>query len=312
MRRVRIRDFLETEDMIFSVVTYKHPSNHYNALLRFVRDPRGERTRDNINYRKLSFQEAVNYINTWRPEYGDGEPHKVPDANLKRIVRPKKALSRLNKEGHAEITTITKKLLAEGANSEDLGITGSHLVGLDQPSSDIDFVAYGLKGFKAARLALRKGIKNGGIRSVEEETWGRIYRKRSPELDFDEFIEHEKRKFNRGMIGKRYFDLLFTRSWSEIKDIPSRGKKREKMVVEAKVTDDSFCFDSPAIYEVEHPEIDRVASYTHTYAGQVFKGEELQAKGWVEESEKETLLVVGTSRKAKGEWIRSLDLIKNR
>lgn len=298
--------------MIFSVVTYKYPTDHYNVLLRFVRDSRGERTRDNMNYRKLSFQEAVDYINTWRPEYGGGEPHKVPDTDLKRIVRPKKALSRLNKGEHPEITAVAKKLLAEGANLEDLGITGSHLVGLDQPSSDIDFVAYGVGGFKTARLALRRGIKSGRIQPIKKETWERIYKKRSPELDFDEFVKHEKRKFNRGMIGERYFDLLFARSWSEIKNIPSRGERRGKITIEAKVTDDRFCFDSPAIYEVEHSEIDRVVSYTHTYAGQVFKGEELQAKGWVEESEKETLQVIGTSRKAKGEWIRSLDLVKDK
>jgi predicted nucleotidyltransferase len=53
-----------------------------------------------------------------------------------------------------------------------------------------------------------------------------------------------------------------------------------------------------------------VLSYTHTYAGQALAGEVIEASGMVEEVEGFKRLVVGTSREPKGEWIRSLTLLK--
>jgi len=76
------------------------------------------------------------------------------------------------------------------------------------------------------------------------------------------------------------------------------------------VTDDQFAFDSPAVYEINHPDISRVLSFTHTYTGQAFAGELLQAQGIIEKHGNEHWLVVGTTREAKGEYIRSLSLLE--
>lgn len=298
--------------MIFSVVTYRHPSDGYYCLLRYVRDPEGERVRGDGRYRKLDFQDAVKFIEESRPEYGGGMPHRVPQSALKLILRPKKGLKRILDEGRQDIVRIVEGLVDEGAMLNDLGVTGSHLAGLDRPSSDIDLVAYGVRGFETARKALSRAIENGKLNEPNDEVWRKIYSKRSPELSFKEFVFHEKRKNNRGVIDGRYFDLLFTRDWDEIKDIPKWGEGKKKMRIEARVTGDRFCFDNPAIYEVEHQTVDKVLSYTHTYVGQAFEGEVLQAEGWVVEAGDETLLVVGTTRKARGEWIRSLTAFGNR
>ena len=142
------------------------------------------------------------------------------------------------------------------------------------------------------------------------EMWERIYKKRIPEISFEEFVVHEERKGNRGMVEGTYFDLLFVRDWEQIKEPLARGKDIGTMRIEATVINADLAFDSPAIYKVMHPEIDHVLSYTHTYAGQALPRELIEAQGTVERIGKKKRLVVGTSREPKGEWIRSLTLLK--
>jgi predicted nucleotidyltransferase len=52
-----------------------------------------------------------------------------------------------------------------------------------------------------------------------------------------------------------------------------------------------------------HPTISRILSFTHTYTGQAFVGELIEAQGVVEQHGDEQWLVVGTTREAKGEFI---------
>ncbi|HQJ62015.1 MAG TPA: DNA polymerase subunit beta, partial [Methanothrix soehngenii] len=76
------------------------------------------------------------------------------------------------------------------------------------------------------------------------------------------------------------------------------------------VTDCEFAFDSPAIFRLDHPEVKEILCFTHTYAGQALPGERIEAKGVLEETANGLRLVVGTTREARGEWIRSLSLLE--
>jgi len=149
------------------------------------------------------------------------------------------------------------------------------------------------------------------IQDLDEATWRKIYSKRKPETGFDEFMLHEMRKGNRGMISGTYFDLLFTRDWSQIRPQPA-GKPAGKFRIEAEVLDANFAFDSPAIYRLDHEEVKEIFCYSHTYAGQALPGERLEAQGVLEETSQGLRMVVGTTREAKGEWIRSLTLLEGR
>ena len=161
-----------------------------------------------------------------------------------------------------------------------------------------------------AIAAAKINSKAGSIEDIDDAMWQRIYEKRIPEISFDEFILHEKRKGNRGMVDGTYFDLLFVRDWDQIKEPMQRGKDVGTMKIEAKVTNVDFAFDSPSVYKVDHDEIEHVLSYTHTYAGQALVGEVIEAQGVVEQVGEIKRLVVGTSREPKGEWIRSLTLLE--
>ena len=67
---------------------------------------------------------------------------------------------------------------------------------------------------------------------------------------------------------------------------------------------------SAAVYLVDHEEVSRVLSFTHTYSGQAKPGEAIEAAGVLEQHGDEQWLIVGTTREAKGEYIVSTSLLR--
>ncbi|MBN2109991.1 MAG: nucleotidyltransferase domain-containing protein [Methanosarcinaceae archaeon] len=310
MIKTRIRDFLITDDnWIFAVSDYFHPHG-IRSTLRYVPDEKGERKLNGIRYRKYDFDAAFDFMRRNRPEWVE-DVHVVPEDRIKKILRPNDVIESLS-ISDSRVGTIVRTLKEAGIPADRMGVTGSFLPGLQNEGSDVDFVVYGENWF-VARDAIRQAKDaDGPIEEINEQMWRKIYRKRVPEISFEEFVLHERRKGNRGMVEGTYFDLLFVRDWEKIKEPIGRGRDIGKMKIEAKVTNADLSFDSPSVYIVDHGEIDHVLSYTHTYAGQALAGETIEASGTVEQAGKHKRLVVGTSREPKGEWIRSLTLLENK
>jgi predicted nucleotidyltransferase len=305
--KARIRDFIKTKNgWIFSVADYAY-SEGFRCLLRYVPDPSGSREADGKKYKKMEFDESFDFLLREKPEYVH-DLHIVPEEDVARIYRPNEELP-IVAEKDDRVKRISTMLALEGVPQMCMGITGSMLIGLQSPSSDIDFVAYGRSWWKAREIVAKAKVK-GFIQELDEAMWRRIYSKRRPEIGFDEFVLHEQRKGNRGMIDGTYFDLLFTRDWSQIRPtLPGKVIGRRKIV--GKVVDAEFSFDSPAIFKLEH-EVSEILCYSHTYAGQALPGEIVEAMGVLEETPAGQRLVVGTTREAKGEWIRSLTLLNGK
>lgn len=290
---------------IFAVADYSHPEG-IRSLLRYVPDPGGEREAGGVRYRKLDFDPSFQFLKAARPDY-IRDLHVVPENDVARFFRPPEGLKSVAMKD-TRVNRIATLLADAGVPWEEMGITGSMLIGLQGPSSDIDFVVYGPWWWKAREIINRAKAK-GDIAELDDVTWRKIYNKRRPETGFLEFVLHEKRKGNRGMIDGTYFDLLFTRDWDQIRQhLPGRPLGRRKIVAE--VEDATFSFDSPAIYRLKHDEVAEIFCYSHTYAGQALPGEILEANGVVEETAGGLRLVVGTTREAKGEWIRSLTMLE--
>ncbi|MCL7411049.1 MAG: nucleotidyltransferase domain-containing protein [Methanosarcinaceae archaeon] len=310
MIKTRLRDFIITkDDWIFAVADYFHPDG-IRSTFRYVPDENGERELDGIHYKKYDFDVAFEFMRENRPEWVQ-DVHVVPESEIKHILHPTDCIPRLIETDH-RVAAIVKTLQDAGIPLSKMGVTGSLLPGLQNETSDIDFVVYGKDWFIArdAIAAAKSNSNSGIIEDIDDAMWQRIYAKRIPEISFDEFILHEKRKGNRGMVDGTYFDLLFVRDWDQIKEPIQRGKDIGTLKIEATVTNSDFAFDSPSVYKVDHEEIDHVLSYTHTYAGQALVGEVIEAQGVVEQVEDMKRLVVGTSREPKGEWIRSLTLLE--
>lgn len=327
----RLRDMIVTHDgLIFAVCDYFHPENGVRAVLRYVPDASGPRVcrTSGKRYRKTDFDEAMAYVSENRPEWMADVPI-VPYTEIAEIRRPGDVIPALlcGEIDHPAALSVVRAFSDAGIPEEAMGITGSILAGLNDGTSDIDFLVYG-KEWHRARTVLET-LKRGnvsGIRDPDAAMWRRIYAKRRPPVDFDTFLAHEIRKGNRGMIGTVYFDLLFVRSSDMILTPPPRGKDTVRAEVSGIVSDDSFSFDSPAVFRLVPnsvsvsplsgslplPPIAEIFSYTHTYAGQAVKGETILACGIVEDLGGTARLVVGTRREPQDEWIRSLSLEQNR
>ena len=269
----RIRDFFETnEGWIFAVSDYNHPHG-LRSLLRYIPDPSGERAARGMRYRKMDFDQAFEFLRQNRPDYIQ-DLHVVPESDVLRLYDPSQGL-RAVAEKDPKTEKIALILNQAGVPWEEMGITGSRLIGLQAPASDIDFVVYGPMWWKARNIVDR-AKREGVIQDLDEETWKKIYAKRKPEISLEEFMLHEKRKGNRGMIDGTYFDLLFTRDWNQIQPL-DEGRPVGQGLVEAQVTDCEFAFDSPAIFRLDHPEVKEILCFTHTYAGQALPGERIEA-----------------------------------
>jgi uncharacterized protein len=300
----RLRDFIQDRDgWLYAVSTYDN-ADRIGCILRYVPDPSGERVdRSGKRYRKLDFGPAFRLIEQEKPDYLD-IVHRVPWGDVERVLKPDLELPAII--GRDQRVKTLAGLFPVPTTS--MGCTGSLLCGLEIESSDIDFVVYG-KDWFIARDALRQAVARSLLEPMSDALWQRIYEKRQPDIALDEFIAHEERKWNRGRLGDTYFDLLYTRSYGDIVQPAIRGEVLGSLTIEAVVTDATYTFDNPAVYKVDHPEISRVLSFTHTYSGQAEQGEVIEACGVCEQHGTEQWLIVGTTREAHGEYIVSKTLL---
>lgn len=306
MNPVRLRDFIKDKNGWYYAVAAYDNASRIGSVLRYIPDSSGDRIDNSgIRYRKVEFDEAYQLIEKLHPEWVD-LVHRIPYDNIEEVLKPDERIEAVAAQ-YPKAAKLVKTLRLPPCS---FGVTGSLLCGLGGENSDIDGVVYG-DAFRHAQKQLNRSFREGYIEALSEELWQTVYKKRNPETSYDEFILHEKRKFNRGQVDGTYFDLLYTRAYHDLPGFTMhKGTILGKKTIEAIVVDDQFVFDSPAIYEIDHPDISRVLSFTHTYTGQAFKSEQIQAQGIIEQHGNEKWLIVGTTREAKGEFIRSLSLLE--
>ncbi|RLI82314.1 DNA polymerase subunit beta [Archaeoglobales archaeon] len=308
---LRLRDFIKVKDCFFSIVGYDH-SKGVKSFLRYVPSPRGDRILERTRYRKLLHDEAVKY-STERDLYYNEELgiFLVPHEDIQKVYKPENKIKELleGKFTDEELRKIVE--FFSGIPTEKMGVTGSRLIDLKSEESDVDFVMYGDFWF-IGREKIRNGIESGKLAEPSQEMWDFIYTKRKVNIPFDIFLLHERRKYHRAVLGSTYFDLLYVRDYNELgKSIPEwRGKRLEKTTIKGELLDDSLTFDYPACFPLSKTKVRAILCFTHTYVGQAIKGEEIEARGYVEEIGGERYLVVGTSREVTDEYILSLDLIE--
>jgi len=300
---LRLRDFIRVGDLYFSVIGYNN-KKYVKSMLRYAPSKNGKREKNGKFFKKLNFDEAVEI----GKEYFSRECgiFKVRYDEIDEIYKPEERLPRIE---DVDVKKVVE--FFSGIPMENMGITGSRLIGLEDLDSDIDFVMYGKWWFKG-REKIKKGIERGELSEPDEDTWEFIYKKRSPPLTYESFLLHEKRKFHRAFIGSTYFDLLYVRDYQNLTGkFPEKiGKKVCFKKLRGVVTDDSLVFDYPAYYPIKNSEVEAVVSFTHTFAGQAFAGELIEASGWIEVIDERRYLIAGSKREVRDEYIVSLTLLK--
>lgn len=300
------RDFLETpEELIFAVVEAGTEDGRALCFLRYRREAG--------SWRKLGTKQANACLKRRHPEYlfyspsRDAHLHGVPTERIVWHFQPRQRVRELLAQGASD--NVERKALAlldwlgeRGVGPDHVGLTGSLLIRAQRPDSDLDFVIYDREQFQAARTAVREGLARGVLQNLSESLWRDTYERRACSLGAAEFRWHEERKFNKAAIEGSKFDLALVVA---APPLPA-GEKRGPRILTARVLDDTYAFDQPARYPLDHPTITEALSFTHTYVGQAQAGEWVEISGNVEETADGCRIVVGSSREAPGEYIRVL------
>lgn len=308
---IQPKDYIYTkEGLFFAVVSDLIENNRALSFLRY---------RDNNGVlEKLETNVATDFVNehyaayNFHSQYADIGLHGIPLEQILKLYRPQETVTKLLASGKLD----TKQhdalkmigfLIDENIDKECLGITGSIMLEAHNEKSDIDMVIYGRENFHRVRGLLKKMTSNDGPASIDESMWRDTYQRRDCELDFNEYYMHELKKYNKCMSGSSKVDFSMLPLASEKVEECGPYKKLGKEKIVARVVDANFTFDFPARYYIDHKYINEVVVYTATYIGQAEINDRIEAVGYIEEDRYgKKRLVVGTSREAKGEYIKNL------
>jgi uncharacterized protein len=306
---IRPKDFISIDDrLFFAVVSEYQEEDRALTYLRYIKDGN--------EMQKLDTQQANKLISESYPEllfhshYADIELHGISLASIKQIYRPDQTVVRLmDMESpdakQQDAIKIIKLLLEAGIQLDYIGVTGSLMLDTHNEQSDIDMIIYGRERFFKVRQAIQKYLKSGELESLNEFMWQDAWQRRDCTLSFDEYQSHELRKFNKCISGTSKVDISMIPETYERFQENGPYKKMGQDKILAVVTEDTYAYDFPARYFIDHETINELVSYTATYTGQAQQGEKIEAAGYVEQgSDGKKRLLVGTSREAVGEYIR--------
>lgn len=309
--------YLESSDgLFFAVKGLIHPPHRVVAYLRYSPDPEGDRQKGNLRYRRLyQFEEQEVWLKQRYPAYLFFDPilgewlQGVPKARIKEVYDPCLKLAELRCRGCLgpleEKTLEFVDLLSNRAQAPDrsLGVSGSILVGLHTPGSDLDIVVYGTAHGRAVHRALRelRHEPQSGVRSLNEAEMRQLYvaRSRDTPMGFEDFIRLEERKVIQGRFrGCEYF-IRFVRTAAEIGETygdrtyaPLGQVEMEATVADAKeaiftpctyrIEDVRFSAASPSLRPLLRSLPDEIVSYRGRFCEQAWEGERITARGKLE------------------------------
>ena len=237
------------------------------------------------------------------------ELHLVPHEWISRHYPAPAAARRLLGEAR-DVTERTaanaiRLLVSGGVPMDDIGLTGSLLIGRHGTGSDVDIVLYGRAAFERARRIVRAALRDGRADALDDNAWREAWRRRAPSLAFGDYVWHERRKTNKFLLDGTKVDLTLL-SREPDRDADLRPWSKHGLVcVRGRVVDASAAFDHPSRYRIDATEVQDILVTTATYTGQALEGEVVEACGWLERAPGDAVrLLVGSSREAEGEYLK--------
>jgi uncharacterized protein len=309
------KDFIETaEGLVFAVVqSGTETSDGQEKVLCFLRYIKQD-NEQNGSWQKLSTEQANTYLKNQHPEYLyhsailDAQLHAFATT---RIIQHHKCKDRLQQvllshqrdKVEKDLIDLCSLFQQNGLDLAQAGVTGSILIGAQKQDSDIDLVFYRREAFHNARAITADLIGKQQLGSLGDKDWNEAYARRSCTLSLEEYVWHERRKFNKALINGRKFDLNFVAE--TIKAEPVIYQKLGEVTLQCKITEDHYSFDYPALYSIDHDSIRAAVCFIATYTGQAFIGETVEISGLLEQADDGSKrIVVGSSREAPGEYIK--------
>jgi len=304
-------DLIETFDgNIFDVKGLVHPPGKVIAFIRFTPDPKGNRARGGVTYRKVySLHERYQLLRERFPRFLvydkvfdewlceapiDAIKHHYKPMDYLRKLRQKRQLTQLEKAA-LHFAELLKK--NADVSWSKLGVSGSLLVGLQTPKSDIDLIVYGSQNCYKVYDSLRALMndKNSKVRSYSREELRRLFdfRSKDTSMPFEDFVRTESRKVLQGKFIGRDFYIRCVKDWDEIDE--QYGTVHYQPVgyakIKATVIDDSQMIFTPCQYKidkveiVEGPKVEflrEIVSFRGRFCEQARNHESVMAQGKIE------------------------------
>jgi len=339
-RRPKERDFVRTrEGMFFCVTGYLHPPDRYTAYLKYSPSPLGLgkwRDRETTYRRELPYYHVRNVAETiryleqrypWHVHYcpvRDIRFSMVPQEYVARYYEPQERLAEILAGPRDSLEEEARGLAMEiaaraGIRPDDLGVTGSILISLHNPSfSDLDLLVYGLENARKVQEALREGksVRIRGLNEGQVARWSQRIAERFS-LTLDEARYLADRRWNYGFYGERYFSIHPTRTDAEI--IEQYGDRIYRSLgsarIRAVVVEAGEAIFQPSVYRVggvvvldgdpEAAGVHEIISYEGLYRDVVGDGDEIEARGKLESvNERDYRLVIGTTMLGGEEYVK--------
>ncbi len=309
--QAREGDLIETQNnVLFDVKGLVHPPGRIVAFPRFIPSPTGTRKSRKELYGKIyNLAERFKYLNEKMPELVvhdqvfDENLCEVPFAFVKRHYRPPQKMKHLRfsrKMGELEKKALQLAIsLKEEAHIpwSAVGISGSILVNLYTPTSDIDPIIYGADNCRKAYVALEELLKKevSHFTSYSREELNTLFdfRSKDTQMSFENFARVESRKAFQGKYDGTDFFVRFVKNHNEIKeqygDIHYKNCGYAKIA--ATIEDDSESIFTPCTYKLERSvllegpklgTINEIVSFRGRFCVQGKKGEAIIAQGKVE------------------------------
>ena len=301
------KDFVQVgADLLFAVVMDGLEQAKVLCFLRYVCE--------NGKWQKVDTEQANTFLREHYPVYLhysqilDAHLHAVDADLISRHFQPRIVLQQLlNSQATDPVIEDLQKLCsllqANHLPLEQIGITGSILVGMQKHTSDIDLVCYDRASFQQARNIIQFLISKVLCQTLNDDDWLTAYQRRACDFALDDYIWHEQRKYNKAIFNQRKFDLSLV-----LPPVAEDGRYFRKVgfiQIQAEVVEDMQAFDYPAVFGINHPEISQVVCFTATYTGQARKAELIDVAGQLEiDQHGLQRIVVGSNREALGEFIR--------
>ena len=313
--KTREGDLVETLDgNIFDVKGLVHPPGKVIAFIRYVPNPNGDRKRDEVTYQKVyALKERYALLKKAFPQYLVYDPvfneHlcEVPFETIKHHYRPVDHLQKLRRQNSLDEVESQAldfiKLLKESAKVSwsQLGISGSILVRLHTPASDIDPIVYGsetgYKVYSALGSLLEDSespVKPYGVDALKELF---DFRSKDTTMRFEDFVRTESRKVLQGKFMRRDYFIRFVKDWNEIEEKYGTiiYKPEGYAKIKATVVENSGAIFTPCCYKIDKVKIlegtrieaiEEIVSFRGRFCEQAKKGETVIAQGKVEKLQK--------------------------
>ncbi len=180
-----------------------------------------------------------------------------------------------------------------------VGVSGSLLIGLHTPDSDLDMTVHGERNCRRVHLALSRLLSSGDhpeLKPFDQDGLDKLYQERVPDtrMDYEDFLATEKKKVFQGIFRGRTFFIRFLKDVSEVGERYGDYSYTPlgKAGIRAQVVDASESIFTPCRYQLADVHFDQrspleplseIVSFRGRFCEQAQAGDLISAFGTLEQ-----------------------------